>query len=327
MTFSAKRSWFGMPGLASILLLTAGLAPAQNVRVVMPNGDRPPGPFQLEIFCPDGESFGGFNRNPVNDANKRASAFTYGRGCRWRANMPGYISSTPLVTPSADYSRRTITRIIVYPVDQTEGGTFSATSALAPEEARKAFENGMDAVKDENWKDAAKSFTKAVKTYDRYAEAWYQLGKVFRKLENPDAAHRALLNAVVADPRYPPPYEDLSQLAFERNDMEDLLQQTEMLLSLDPYGFPGAYYYSAVANLRLKHYEAGEERIRAAIENDPDQEQPMEYFVLGFLLMNQGAKAEALDAFDTFLTLQPEGDSADQARAAMEKLQKRFGQQ
>ena len=171
-----------------------------------------------------------------------------------------------------------------------------------------------------------KSFTEAVKVYDRYAEAWYQLGKVYRKLLQPEQARAAFNKSIAADPRYVDPYEDLSQLAFDRDDMEDLLDKTETLLRLNPYESPQAYYYSAVANLQLKHYEAGEERIREAIENDPNYEQPLEYYVLGFLLSGEGRLAEALGALDIYLALQPDGDSADEARTAMEKLQKRLQQ-
>ena len=324
MTFASKRSWLGMPGLAAMLLVTAGLAPAQGMRVQMENGDPPPEP--VLVRCGDRSSVTnskGYFFFPkvgvIPDASEQGNSNRAG-SCQWQVSLPGYV-------PSVTQTGRGTVLIVMHSAYPAESNTFSATSGLAPEGARKAFEDGLDAVRDQDWTKAAKHFTEAVKLYDRYAEAYYQLGRAFRQLEKPDAARRALLNAVVSDPSYVYPYEDLYQLAFERDDMEDLFEQTETLLRMDPYEFPQAYYYNAVANLQLKHYEEGEERIRAAIENDPDQEQPMEYFVLGFLLMNEGKEAEALDAFSTFLTLQPEGDSADQARAAMEKLRKRVGQQ
>ena len=315
--------------LAAMLLLTNSLASAQysqRGRVVLWNAEPLPGVAEVEMFCRDGQSYKlaitnadgyftpgiGLMANASEQDSKDRPK--YSTNCQMRAILPGYVSS-------ATSTRSRL--IVLWPAEKTKGDAISATTALAPEGARTAFTAGMDSVETAAWEDAKTSFQEAVKIDDRYAEAWYQLGKVYRKLGNPEDARAAFLKAVETDPRYVYPYEGLYQLAFERDDMEDLLDKTETLLRLNPYEFPGAYYYNAVANLQLKHYAAGEKRIRNAIRYDPNYQQPLEFFVLGFLLANQGKTAEALIYFDLFLTLQPEGNAAEEARASMEKLQER----
>lgn len=326
---AANRSPLRMLGPAAMLFLLAGLAKAQYAqrgRVVMWNGDPLPGIAQVEMVCPEGKTYmlavtnaDGYFTPGIGlmaDASERDSKDRpkYMTNCQMRAILPGYVSTTT--------SSR---QIMLFPPTKSKGG--SSATALVPAGSRKAFERGLKAMEGRDLESAEQYFQQAVQIYDQNVGAWYLLGKIYQELEKPDEARQALLHAVAADPQNVDLYNDLYQLAFERDDMEDLLQQTETLLRLNPYEFPEAYYYNAVANLQLKHYEAGEERIRTVIQNFPDYEQPLEYYVLGFLLANQGRSAEALETFETFLTFQPEGDSAQQAREAIKTLERRLDQQ
>ncbi len=321
-------------------------------QVVMANGDPPPERVVIERLCSlsDAHKEGytdsegrfslqlGVNRGIVSDAS--ASIFSGLDGlhvtqqdptaaptdtrfwnCELRANLPGYISSTATLAGRRYFDPPDIGYIILRPFQKTEGLSISATTALAPEASRHAFKDGIDAMKHKDWKDAEKSLKKAVDIFDRHAEAWYQLGRVYQQREKPKEAHEAFLQAVAADPNYVFPYEGLYQLAFDRDDIPDLLDKTETLLRLNPYEFPMAYYYSAVANLQLKNFDASEERIRVAIQMDPGNKNPMSFFVLGFVMASTGRLPEAVDSFESFLELDPDGGPATQARAAVVKLQ------
>ena len=318
-------------------------------QVVMSNGEPLPERVVIERVCSlsDAHKEGfsdaegrfslqlGMNRGIVSDSSaniynnlagnpKNAPTDTRFWNCELRANLPGYISSSVTLAGRRYFDPPDVGYIILRPFGETEGLSESATTDLAPADSRKAFNKGMEALEKSDLKAAESHFRNAVALFDRHAEAWYQLGKIYRRNDSPTEARAAFVKATEADSNYVLPYEQLYQLAFERDDMPDLLQQTETLLRLNPYEYPLAYYYSAVANLQLKHYEAGEKRIRAAIEMDPQFEQPMHFFVLSFLLMGEGKLTEALGAFDIFLTLNPEGHSVREARTARNKLKKRI---
>lgn len=288
------------------------------------------GKFSLQLgmnrgIIADPSGLGG-NRGPNILANPLENAPTDTRfwKCDLRANLPGYQSSSISLAGRRYFDEPNVGNLVLTPFAVSEGALVSATSKLAPADARRAFQKGMDAMYDSKLDKAEQSFREAVASYGRYAEAWYQLGQAYRQDDKAKEAREAFLKAVEADPNYMYPYEGLYQLAFERDDMEDLLQQTETLLRLNPYEFPQAYYYSAVANLQLKHFEAGEERIRAAMEMDPNHEQPMEFYLLGFLLSGENKLSEAVRTFDTFLMLQPDGKQANEARDMRQKLQERL---
>ena len=68
---------------------------------------------------------------------------------------------------------------------QVEGLTISATSAMAPKDAQKAYEKGREKASKEKWDEAQQLFNKAVEIYPSYAVAWFDLGRV--QIHNKDA--------------------------------------------------------------------------------------------------------------------------------------------
>lgn len=316
-------------------------------RVVMLNGEPPPERVVIERSCSvsdsraegytDTEGRFSLQLGTANSIVTAPSASNSGVGqpnllqqggdtgarlwaCELRASLAGYISTTVSLAGHHSSDSPDVGYIVLRRLEKTPGLAMSATSALAPEASRRAFQDGMRAIRDRNWKSAEKSLTKAVEVYDRHAEAWYQLGRVYRQRKKPEQAREAFLQATKADPNYVYPYEGLYQLALARDDMAEVLDKAECLLRLNPYEFPLAYYYSAVANLQLQNFDAGEERIRTALALDPGNTNPMSHFVLGYLLASKGQFAEAVDALEVFLELKPGGAAAQQAQAALEKL-------
>jgi len=103
-------------------------------------------------------------------------------GCELRASLAGYISDVlPLVGRRA-LDNPNVGTIVLRRYGNVEGTTISATSMAAPNNAKKAYEKGLDEKKKEKWANARKQFEGAVKQYPRYAAAWYELGFAAEKL-------------------------------------------------------------------------------------------------------------------------------------------------
>src|SRR5206468_970560 len=141
--------------------------------------------------------------------------------------------------------------IVLYPIGAIEGHAVSVTNALAPRNAKKALENGLNAIKKNKKDDAEKEFRAAVAIYPKYAEAWTELGKLLIGRAQLVQAREALEQAVAADPRYVFPHEQLYILAFQEAKWPELAEATDRLLRLNPYDFIGAYYFNGVANYQL----------------------------------------------------------------------------
>ena len=66
-------------------------------------------------------------------------------------------------------------RHVLHYFGNVQGLTTSATSALAPKDAKRAFERGTKALDSNKPDEAQKELQKAVDLYPRYAEAWSEI--------------------------------------------------------------------------------------------------------------------------------------------------------
>jgi len=76
----------------------------------------------------------------------------------------------------------------------------SATTALAPEAARKALEKGQEQQQKGKLDDAQKSLEKAVAMYPSSAAAWFELGRV--QLQKKRSCQRAHILPAIARSRF-----------------------------------------------------------------------------------------------------------------------------
>ena len=225
--------------------------------------------------------------------------------CELRARLPGYRSTSILLAGRKPMDSPDIGQLVLYPLGEIEGRAVSVTTALAPKNAKKAYEDGLKAVKKDKKEDAEKNFRKAVELYPRYAEAWTELGKVLLERQKFVEARAALNQAVAADSRYVFPHEQLYFLAFEEGNWEELAEATQRLLRLNPYDFIAAYYYNGVAHYRLGHFDQAEKSLREAMGMDFRNQIVKTRYVLGLVLVEQKNYTEAVDLLRAFAKQAP----------------------
>ncbi len=230
-------------------------------------------------------------------------------GCELRANLPGFTSSTVNLSGHRALDSPDVGTIILHRLAKVDGFTFSATSAYAPKDAKKAYDKGRDALKKEKTEEAEKQFTKAVEVYPKYAMAWYELGRIYEGQKKTDEAQKAFASALKADSKYVSPYAELTRMAGRSQDWEHTLEYSEKLLKLNPYLSPEVYFYNAVANYNLKNFDAAETSTRAALKMDTEHRAPRLNQLMGVILAQKQDYAGAADNLRTYLTLAP--DSAD----------------
>jgi tetratricopeptide (TPR) repeat protein len=151
---------------------------------------------------------------------------------------------------------------------QVQGFTLSATTALAPPNARKAFSKGLEKARKSQWNDAEKEFARAVELYPKFAAAWYQLGLAQAAQNFKDSRH-SFEQAIAADPRYVNPYQALARLAFESKQWLEAVDFSGRLLALNPVNFPDVWLYNAAGNYFLSDFSAAETSARAGLQADP----------------------------------------------------------
>lgn len=205
-------------------------------------------------------------------------------GCDLQASLPGFRSDVVHLGSRHSMDNPEVGTIILHRLANVEGLTISATSALAPKDAKKALEKGREQAKKGKWDDAEKSFEKAVEVYPKYAAAWYELGRIQQQKKDLDGARKSFAQALSADSKFVSPYLELAMLAANDRKWADVADATNRLLSLNPVDFPQAYLFNSLANYYLQKFDAAEKSARDGISHDAVHRYPKMNQVLGVLL-------------------------------------------
>lgn len=245
-------------------------------------------------------------------------------GCTLRASLPGYRSDTLDLTNHRSLDNPDVGTIIMHRVGNVEGMTISATSALAPKDAKKAFEKALNDEKKDKWEDAQKELTKATDVYPKYAAAWYEMGRVQEHLKNDDGAKKSYSQALTADPKYVNPYNQMASIAVREKRWQEVKDTTDRLIRLDPVNFPEAWFYNAVANYNLKNYAEAEKSARSGLKVDTDHVRPQMNQLLGVLLASKQDYAGAAESLKAYLDVAPNGPEADTVKKQLDAIQKKL---
>ena len=249
------------------------------------------------------------------------------RGCELRATLPGYQSSSVNLSMHSQFDSPDIGILILKRLAGREGDTISMTNALAPKDAKKAFDKSRQLLAKGDTVEAQKQLSKAVDIYPKYAAAWAELGKLQMDASDAPAARKSFERSLEADPRYLPPYERLAVLALRERKWDDLVDKTDKLIKLNAFDFPQAYYYNALANLNLNHSDLAEKSARQALKQDP-QKFARAYYVLGLALAQKGDFAAAVEQLKSYLESAPPGATElDVVRKQMADIEKLATQQ
>jgi len=242
-------------------------------------------------------------------------------GCELRATLPGY-RSDPVSLANIHYlDNPDLGTIILHPIAHVDGLTVSATTALAPKDARKAYEKGLEAAAKKNPDEAQKDFEKAVAVYPKYAAAWFALGQINEQRDHGEEARKAYDQSIAADSKFVPPYERLSFMALKESKWQELADTTDHMLQLNPYDYPSGYYLSSVANLQLQHLDVAEKNAREAIRLDPLKKNARAHYVLGLILAQKREFTASAESLQTFLNADPSAPDADIVRKQLEKVE------
>ena len=248
------------------------------------------------------------------------------RGCELRAALPGYQSSNVNLSMHTQFDSPDIGMIILKRLGGRDGDTISMTNALAPKDAKKAFDKSRQLMAKGNTAEAQKELSKAVDIYPKYASAWAELGRLQMDGDDPKSARKSFERALEADPKYLPPYERLAVLALRDRDWDELVDKTDKLIKLNAYDFPQAYYYNALANLNLSHPELAEKSARQALKQDP-QKFARAGYLLGLALAQKGEFAAAAEQLRAYLAAGPTPNELDLLKTQLADIEKRATQQ
>jgi tetratricopeptide (TPR) repeat protein len=242
-------------------------------------------------------------------------------GCELRAALPGYRSDQISLSNIHYMDNPEIGTIILHRLGKDEGFTISVNSALAPKDARKAYEKGMEAITKKNPDEAQKNLEKAVELYPKYSAAWFALGRLDEQRDHLADADKAYRQATAAEPKLIQPYERLAWLALQDAKWQDLADWTDQLLRLNPASSAETFYLSSIAQLQLQHYDVAEKNAREAIRLDPANKNMRTYYVLGLVLAQKQNFTASAESLRHYLDSSPDPKDADLIRKQLSQVE------
>ena len=282
----------------------------------------------------DGPSQRALARNSMESGIPRTEL----TNCEIRASISGFHSKSVYLmglTPTA--SSIDVGSIVVERTVKPKGGTLNANAYRAPNDARKAYEKGMDAEAKNKLADARQYFEKAVQIYPRYTNAWFQLGTVYRNLDQKESARKAYTQATIIDSKFLPPYLSLAAMAFEAREWNQVITLTDHIVELDPlkYGdiagyildldpldYAEAFFYNSAANFQLNNLAAAEKSGLKAARLDVRPRFPQLHLLLAEIFAQKNNYATAISEANLYLELVPHAKNADRVRERVAELAK-----
>jgi Flp pilus assembly protein TadD len=201
------------------------------------------------------------------------------------------------------------------------GGPISAHQLQVPKGARAAYEKGRKLLENENNPAGSiPAFEKAVKAYPSYYEAYTELGVANYHLGKVPEAEASLTKAIeLSDGKYLQPLYLLADLYNGQRKYQEAEPLARQAIALDDSAW-NSYFELARALVGLQRATEAESSAQRARELAPQNSQI--YLVLANVHVLQQNYQAAVQDFDAYLKLEPNGQSSDAVRRTRDKLQK-----
>lgn len=243
-------------------------------------------------------------------------------GCDISADVPGFKSTTLHIANQDIMDNPDLGTITIRPESDSAGSSASANTTTASPDAMKKFNKARQEWINNNANGAEHDLQKATQTDPKFADAWYQLGKL-QQLKNDDtSALASYQKAVAADPKFVSPYERIAELSAMQKKWQDVANATAAALKLDPTGTPQLWYFDALGQLNIGNADAAETSCRKSLAMDPQHLAPNTEQLLAVILAGKGEYAEALKHLQNSLTYMKPGPNADLVKQQIAQLEK-----
>lgn len=260
---------------------------------------------------PIGGAVGNPNGSAQSNAGTSARAL---EGCELRAAYPGYRSDSVILTQHTTLDSPDIGTIVLHRLAAVQGTTISLTTAMAPKDAAKAYEKGMEALAKGNPELGERQLQKAVTIYPQFAVAWFELGRIQQRSSRADQARESYEQAIKADPKYVSPFGRLAALDVQQGKWPETVGTSGKGLALNPVEFPDLWYYNALGLYRTGKLDEAAKSAKECLKLDTQHKHPMALLVLASVNSDRSDWAAAARNFHEYLQMAPDAKNSDAVR-------------
>ncbi|HSR50426.1 MAG TPA: tetratricopeptide repeat protein [Acidobacteriota bacterium] len=184
-----------------------------------------------------------------------------------------------------------------------DGGVVRANTLMAPEEARQAFDQAMQAMSRRggpNLKKAAKKLDKALEIYPEFAAAWNLRGTVHAAKAQSEKARTAFRTSIRHDPEAVSGHWSLALLEIREKNWREAAFSTTRLLEIEPTDPAVRFYHGLVCYYR-GYWSAAQLHLAQVVDGPHSEAFPLGRFFLANSLAEQGQFQQASHQFQQFL--------------------------
>ncbi len=205
-------------------------------------------------------------------------------------------------------------------VNAAPGGVISAEQLNAPEEAKKALASGEELLqKGTDFPKSIEFFQKAVKAYPKYSEAYLMMGVAYRAQSKYDEAEAALRKCIEINANSASAYAALGEVQNEKKNYAEAERILLKAVALSPES-PQAHQELARTYWAQGRWQEADPHAAKALLLEPNS--PTAHLIMGNIELRKRDGPGALQQFQEYLRLAPQGPLAPNVRDLVSKLEK-----
>jgi tetratricopeptide (TPR) repeat protein len=290
------------------VVLPSGMAPGRLVAVERVCAGRP-----RDGTYADAKGRFSFYLGVLDRLKAKASASDL-RTCSLQASLDGYHPHLITLESLVKSANENLGKLVLQPTGSQPSAVISATDMEVPKNARKNYDEGLNAAAKTKWAAAISAMEKATAADPKFATAWLSLGTLQNAQGDIDAALDSYAQSIAADDKFGPAYVELAALQVETGHWSHAAESAGKAIALDPDAFPRAYYLAAIADSRLNRLDAAEKDIAAGLRVDPNHEFPDLEYLDGIMRLSKGDVLRGKEQLESYLSHAPDGANAAGAR-------------
>jgi tetratricopeptide (TPR) repeat protein len=189
-----------------------------------------------------------------------------------------------------------------------------------PAEAQKEFDKGKaELLEEKKLESGTAHLEKAVAVYPKYLEAHLLLANAYVESRNFEKAEKEAQSAIAIDPKQPASHFTLGEVYRRQQKYPQAEQAIQEGLKLDPKSSQGHFALAEVYYAQGDLAKAGPQ-VGTALQLKPDFAEA--HLLAGNILLKARQLEGALQMFQEYLRLQPNGPAAAQTKDVVEKIKK-----
>ena len=200
-------------------------------------------------------------------------------------------------------------------------GVVNAALAAVPEKARKLYEKGIAAARNDDTARAAASLKEAVTLYPDFPLALNELGVQYLKLRQIDKAIDVLKEACKLDANSFASRLNLGIALLEAKHEKEAEEQLRESVKQNN-NVPSAHMYLGIALLRLKNLDEAQKELEVATAVNASHLSMANYYLAGIYWGKQDY-VRAAEQLEKYLQFSPNAPDAERVRATIKELRTR----